>query len=248
MKLALQRSATTRFRRLVLASLLACAGAQAQVPVLDGFWSALPSTEDGGKELFAKLPEGAVFIDDAGAGELAEGDYSGLELSDAAKAEVAGYDFAVELGREFACTQPSVAFYMQAPFPMEIHQDSKLLVFKMEYYDMVRIIFLDGRDHPPADAPHSKNGHSIGHWEGEELVVDTTHIASATFMNNGFSHSDDLHLTERFRLSADGQILYATQVSEDPTVFTGKAARFMAWRKVPGQYVYPYECDASFGD
>lgn len=220
---------------------------QAQ-PVFEGFWSALPRVDDGGKVLLDKLPPEAVFINDAGAGELAEGEFSGLQLSEAAKAEVEAYDFAAELTRDFACTQPSVAFYMQAPFPMEIYQDSKLIVFKMEYYDMVRVIFLDGRDHPPADAPHSKNGHSIGHWEGEELVVDTTHVASATFMNNGFSHSDDLHLTERFRLSDDGTTLYATQVSEDPAVFEGLAARLMAWRSEPGEYVYPYECDASFGD
>lgn len=227
--------------------LLASLPAQAQ-PVLEGFWSALPRVDDGGQGLLAKLPAGAVFINDAGAGELGEGEFDGLQLSAAAKAEVEAYDFSKELSREFACTQPSVAFYMQAPFPMEIYQDSKLIVFKMEYYDMVRVIFLDGREHPPADAPHSKNGHSIGHWEDDELVVDTTHIASATFMNNGFSHSDNLHMTERFRLSADGQTLYATQVYEDPEVFQGLAARLMAWRSMPGEYVYPYECDPAFGE
>jgi len=232
----------------IVLALLLPLSAFAQIPALGGFWSAMPNAGDGGKALLDKLPPDAVFINDAGAGELGQGEFSGLQLSAEAQAEVAAYDFAAELTREFACTQPSVAFYMQAPFPMEIHQDSKLIVFKMEYYDMVRIIFLDGRSHPPADAPHSKNGHSIGHWEGEELVVDTTHIASATFMNNGFSHSDDIHLVERFRMSDDGRILYATQVTEDPAVFTGKAARFMAWRKVDGEYVYPYECDASFGD
>ena len=219
-----------------------------QAPSLEGFWTALPVPGDESQVLLDKLPKGAVFINDAGAGELGEGEYSGLQLSAAARAEVAEYDFNEELTREFACTQPSVAFYMQAPFPMEIYQDSKLLVFRMEYYDMTRVIFLDGRPHPPADAPHSKNGHSVGHWEGDELVVDTTHIASATFMNNGFSHSDNLHLTERFKLSQDGQILFATQVSEDPAVFQGLAARLIAWRKVEGEYVFPYECDASFGD
>lgn len=41
---------------------------------------------------------------------------------------------------------------------------------------------------------------------------------------------------------------FATQISEDPEVFQGLAARLIAWRKVDGEYVYPYECDASFGD
>lgn len=233
--------------RAVLTALSLAAGAVCAQPDLEGFWtpSFVPPPE--GQVLVDKLPQGAVMIDDAGGGELGEGEYSGLQLTDRAKAEVAEYDYSVELSREYACTPPSVAFYMQAPFPMEISQDSKLLVFKMEYFDMVRIIFLDGREHPGADAPHSKNGHSTGHWEGDELVVDTTHIESGTFMNNGFNHSDNLHLTERFRLSSDGATLFVTQVSEDPETFAGLAARYFAFRRVPGEYVYPYECDPSFG-
>jgi hypothetical protein len=233
--------------RAVLTALSLAAGAVSAQPDLEGFWtpSFVPPPE--GQVLVDKLPPGAIMIDDAGGGELGEGEYGGLQLTDRAKAEVAAYDYSVELSSEYACTPPSVAFYMQAPFPMEIYQDNKLIVFKMEYFDMVRIIFLDGREHPPADAPHSKNGHSTGHWEGEELVVDTTHIESGTFMNNGFNHSNNLHLTERFRLSSDGSTLFVTQVSEDPETFSGLAARYFAFRKVAGEFVYPYECDPSFG-
>lgn len=219
----------------------------AQVPDLNGFWSAQLVPAPEGQALLDKLPRDAVFINDAGAGELGEGEYSGLQLSDDAKRQVENYDFAGELSREFACAIPSVAFYMQAPFPMEIHQADKLIVMKMEYYDQVRLIHLDGREHPPADVPPSKSGHSVGRWEGNELVVDTTHIASGSFMNNGFNHSDNIRLTERFKLSADGQTLFLTQVTEDPDVFTGKAARYMSWRKGEG-YVYPYECDPNFAD
>ncbi len=136
---------------------------------------------------------------------------------------------------------------MQAPFPMEIHQGRDMIVFQMEYFDMVRIIFMDGRQRPGPDFPHSKNGHSIGHWEGNELVVDTTHLSEGTFMNNGFNHSEDLHMVERFRMSDDGNTLWLIQVYEDPAVFAGRAARYMAWRKVPGEHVFPYDCDPSFG-
>jgi hypothetical protein len=214
---------------------------------LEGFWTVQFAPGAEAEELRSKLPPDAVFIDDAGGLELGEGEFGGLVLSDAARAEIANYDFRNELSAEFACTQPSVVLYMQAPFPFEIYQDDKLIVFRMEYFDMTRIIFMDGRAHPPADAPHSKNGHSIGHWEGDELVVDTTHILSGTFMNNGFSHSDDIHLVERFKLGDDGNTLTATQVSDDPGVFQGRAARLMTWRKAD-DYVYPYECDPSFGE
>lgn len=228
---------------LLLALLAPCAFAQ--VPDFNGFWNAQAVPSPEGKVLLDKLPPDAVFINDAGAGELGKGEYSGLQLSAEAQRQVENYDFASELTSEFACTAPSVAFYMQAPFPMEIHQADKLIVLKMEYYDQVRIIHLDGREHPPADVPHTKSGHSVGHWEGDELVVDTTHIAAGSFMNNGFNHSDNIRLTERFKLSADGQTLFLTQVTEDPEVFSGKAARYMSWRKGEG-YVYPYDCDPNF--
>jgi hypothetical protein len=55
-------------------------------------------------------------------------------------------------------------------------------------------------------------------------------------------------MIEKFRLSPDGETLWATQVYEDPAVFEGLAARYLAWTRRPGEYVYPYECDPSYAD
>jgi hypothetical protein len=131
---------------------------------------------------------------------------------------------------------------MQAPFPMEIYQGRDLVVFKMEYMDMMRVIFMDGRAHPPETAPHSKSGFSTGRWEGDTLVIETSHIAPGTFMNNGFNHTDALRMTERYRLSPDGTTLSAVQIYDDPGTFEGTAARYMAWTRRPGDFVYPYDC------
>lgn len=212
-----------------------------------GFWTAKYERTPTGAALFEKIPKNAVFIDDAGAGELAEGDFSGLVLSKEAQAAVKAYDFDSEFDQEKTCVPPSAAFYMQAPFPIEIHQADKLIVLKIEYFDMVRLIFLDGRE-IPVDAPLSKNGYSVGHWDGDELVVETGRLSPATFMNNGFDHSENLKMTERFKISSDSQTLWLIQIYEDPEVFTGIGARYMAWSKREGEYVYPYECDfSSFG-
>jgi hypothetical protein len=67
-------------------------------------------------------------------------------------------------------------------------------------------------------------------------------------MNNGFNHSDGLHMIERFRLSPDGNALWLTQLYVDPDTFTGMAARYMAWTRQPGEYVFPYDCDPSYGE
>ena len=222
--------------------------AAAAEPDLEGFWAARIERARSGQALIDELPKNAVLINDTGAGELAAGDFAGLRLTQRAIDEVRNYDYKQELKRENTCLAPSVAFYMQAPFPMEIYQDGELIVFKMEYFDLYRVIFLDGRAHPPAEAPHSKSGHSVGHWEGDTLVVDTTHVAAGTFMNNGFNHSEAIHIVERFRLSPDGGTLWLTQLYDDPDTFAGLAARYMAWTRRPGDYVYPYDCDPSYGE
>lgn len=233
---------------LLSVSLLWSGLAQAnEAPVdLSGFWNVRFEREPSGTVLFNKLPEDAVFVDDAGGLELEEGDYGGLKLSEQAKEEVRNHSFEDELKRENTCIAPSVAYYMQAPFPIEIHQGRDMIVMQIEYFDLYRIIFMDGRDHPES-YPHSPSGHSIGHWEDDELVVDTRFVRSSTFLNNGFNHSDDIHIMERFRLSDDGNILWLTQVYEDPEVFEGQAARYMAWNRQPGEHVFPYDCDPDFG-
>jgi hypothetical protein len=233
---------------LACAAIAAAPAMAAAQPDLDGFWSPKIEQSPSGQALIDALPEAAVLINDTGAGELAAGDFDGLALTTAAVEQVRNYDFATELERESTCNAPTVAFFMQAPFPMEIYQSDELVVFKMEYFDLYRVVFLDGRAHPPATAPHSRSGHSIGRWEGDTLVVDTTHVTPGTFMNNGFDHSDELHMVERFRVSPDGATLWLTQVYDDPKTFDGLAARYMAWTRRPGEYVYPYDCDPSYGN
>jgi len=224
-----------------------CDSARA-APNLEGFWTVKFERKPSGQALIDSLPKGAVLIKDTGAGELAAGDFAGLKLKPAAIEQVKKYDYSQELKRENTCVPPSVVFYMQAPFPMEIYQGRDLIVLKMEYFDMVRVVFLDGRPHPPDGAPHSKSGFSTGHWDGDTLVVETSHIEPGTFMNNGFSHSKHIKLSERFRPSADGNTLWLTQVYEDPETFEGVAARYMAWTRKPGEFVFPYECDPSYGN
>jgi hypothetical protein len=231
---------------LAAAACCAVAFASSAEPNLDGFWAAKIERVPSGKTLIDELPKAAVLINDTGAGELAAGDFGGLKLTARALEEVRNYDYKKELDPENNCVPPSVAFYMQAPFPMEIYQGRDLVVFKMEYMDMMRVVFLDGRAHPPESAPHSKSGFSTGRWEGDTLVVETSHIESGTFMNNGFTHSDALHLSERFRLSPDGGTLWATQVYDDSQTFAGRAARYMAWTRRPGEFVFPYECDPGY--
>ena len=91
-------------------------------------------------------------------------------------------------------------------------------------------------------------GNSIGHWEGNTLVVDTDHIDASTITNNGLDHSDNIHLVERYRLSPDGKRLQASQWFTDPEMIANNGARYIEWASEPGHYIQPYECDPQPGD
>ena len=241
------------FMSAMLVCVLACSAtvslaADSASKKLSGYWTPKNDKEPYGQVLLDRLPKGThILIDTQMVPELPVGDYGGLKVTKRALDEVRKFDAAKQRGRSEACVRPSMTYVLQAPFPMEIYAYPDVVIFRQEYFDITRIIFLDGRKHPTGDFPHTKEGHSIGHWEGEELVVDTTHIASATMLNNGFNHSDDIHVIERFRLSPDGNTLWATQLYEDSAVFEQRAARYVAFRRGPAEgFVFPYDCDPGY--
>jgi hypothetical protein len=215
-------------------------------PDFSGFWTLADKAPPIAAALKAKLPGNTVIIDDTGPAELPIGDYGGLKVKPAALAAAAKWKPQDEMTISRTCSPPSIVYAIQGPFPFEIYQTPELIVFKYEYFDQVRLIFMDGRGHPPADAPHSKTGHSIGRWEGDELVVDTTHLEPSTITNNGLDHSADIHVVERYKRTPDGKTLVATQWFEDPKVLDNDGARIIQWTSKPGSYVYPYDCDPSF--
>jgi hypothetical protein len=213
-------------------------------PDFSGFWN-LDMKAPRDSALMALVGPNTVFMDDTGPVEFPAGNYGGLIPTPVAQAAIKKWNPRDQLKPENACRAPSIAYALQGPFPIEIFQSDVFIIMKLEYYDLVRIIFLDGRK-PEADFPHSMTGFSTGHWDGSTLVVETTHLEAATLTNNGLDHSENIKIVERFRLSPDGKVLMATQEYEDPAVITNRGVRFIAWRKQAGQHVYPYECDPAF--
>ena len=90
-----------------------------------------------------------------------------------------------------------------------------------EWGSQLRRIYTDGRPHPPADELWPLwTGDSIGHWEGDTLVVDTISMRDDTpFDRTGAPHSDQVHVTERIRM-IDHDHLNDEVITEDPVSFT----------------------------
>jgi hypothetical protein len=99
------------------------------------------------------------------------------------------------------------------------------LLYEGAPYSLYRIIYTDGRPHPK-DIDTNFMGDSIGHWEGDTLVVDVTGLNDETWLAGGVAnrlkyaniHSDKEHVTERWTRKGDTLTYEATV--EDPVMFT----------------------------
>ena len=102
--------------------------------------------------------------------------------------------------------------------PLRIVQTPNLIVILYEA-GPVRQIFLDGRPHPKDPTP-TWMGYSVGRWEGDTLVVETTGFNDRTWLDlRGHPHSDALHVTERFRRTSFGK-MQLTITYTDPKAYT----------------------------
>ena len=234
-------------RKLLFALVFIASPVAAQeAPDISGFWAPDFEPAERPQELMDKLPDDVGMVEDSGVAEFPRGEFGELVLTPEAARRAEGWTADDEMTLQRVCLPPSIVYAIQGPFPWEVHQTDDLIVFRYEYFDQTRLIHMDGRDHPSADYPHSKMGFSTGRWEGEELVIETTHIAASTITNNGLDHTDQIVMRERYRLTEDGSQLMATQWFSDPAVIENDGARFISWSKREGQHIYPYECDPSF--
>jgi hypothetical protein len=104
------------------------------------------------------------------------------------------------------------------PYQWQIVQSRDKVVILHEYLHLFRVIPTDGSPHP-VDPDPTWMGDSIGHWEGDTLVVDTIAFNDKTELPGGFRHTEALHVVEHFR-RIDFDHLQWDATIEDPNVFT----------------------------
>jgi hypothetical protein len=117
------------------------------------------------------------------------------------------------------CVPNGMPSIMTQPYPIELLLTPGKVTIVIEAYSQWRQVFTDGRPHPE-DPDLTFNGHSIGHWEGDTLVVDTVGFTSDTRLGNyAFEHSDKMRIVERMRLTGPDTLEIETTV-HDPEALT----------------------------
>lgn len=139
------------------------------------------------------------------------------------------------------CTPKGMPTIMEQPNPMELVDHGEQILVRLEEYDTVRVISM--RNEPADESiPATLLGHSVGHWEGRTLVVETDRISWRNFNQNGLRQSEVMELVERFTPSEDGARLDYELMITDPALFTEPAALTKSWVWVPGDQVLPFDC------
>jgi len=100
------------------------------------------------------------------------------------------------------CVPPGMPGIMTQPYPIEFLFTPGKVTIAIEAYSQMRRVFTDGRTHP-ADPDPTFAGHSVGHWEGDTLVVDTVGVLPGTSLAPGIQHSSQLRIEERIRRISD---------------------------------------------
>jgi len=147
------------------------------------------------------------------------------------------------------CHHLGTPFIMGDSAPLDILQTPRETAILAEVQSAARHIYTDGRGHPdPETYDPTTNGHSVGHWEGDTLVVDTVGFNDKgnTSIPGGGNRGPQSHLVERYKLIEGGKKLSVTFTWTDPTQFTAPHTyEFVYYRSPPETYALEYFCDAS---
>ena len=210
----------------------------------------LPRTPDGKPDLFAPAPRmadgkpdlsGLWGMDPGGYGNMA----ADLKPEDvkpwaAALAKERTANFRRDDPSQYGCLPQGPRANLYAPEMEKFIQTRGVLIVLIE--DLTyRQIFLDGRE-LPVDADPSFMGHSVGHWDGDTLVVESTGFKDRTWLDMvGHPHTEALKITERFRRRDFGHMEIAETI-DDPGVFNKPFTITIKAELVPDTEILEYVC------
>jgi hypothetical protein len=176
-------------------------------------------------------------------------DLTGLPINDDARARALSYSGSLLSLPERQCLYYGATYTVIGPFGVKFWSESEPVNGRVIAWNMSgavdktpRTIWMDGRPHPSDDAPHTFAGFSTGQWQGNTLVVRTTHMKVSPLRRNGVPTSDRATQTEY--IVRHGDVLTLTAVIDDPVYLTEAQVISRSYQLDPALQinVYPAPC------
>lgn len=139
---------------------------------------------------------------------------------------------------------PAMILYTNL-YPIEIERDdaAETIKIRSQFFDEERTVYMDGRGHPDPSV-RTLEGHSIGHWEGAALVVDTTNFADhRSPYQNGIPSGARKHVVERYELLPGGRRMAVEFMLEDPEYIAEPMTHRRELIYSPGAKMARFDCD-----
>lgn len=175
------------------------------------------------------------------------GDYAGLPITEALRFKADSWDASLLTLPEHQCKPHPSIYGFRGVGNLRITadvDDATQRIVKInthiQWQEQKREIWLDGRPHPPDYAAHTWQGFSTGHWEGDVLVVRTTHLKAGWIRRNGLTLSDKTTMTERF--IRHGNYLTHVSIIEDPIYLAEPLVRTNGFQLISNPVMQPYPC------
>ena len=170
------------------------------------------------------------------------GDYTGLPINDAGRLKADSWDASILTLREHQAKPHPSTYSLRGPANIRIRRELDPVTQQTIGYEVfgtfgqaTRMLWLDGRPHPPAHAAHTWAGFSTARWDGDALTVFTTHLKAGWLQRNGVAHSDQATMTERF--IRHGNVLTVVSIVDDPIYLEEPFIRTTNWVLNPGMEI-----------
>ena len=143
------------------------------------------------------------------------------------------------------CIGTPTPMLMAMPYLNEIELREDTVVIRSEFLNAERMIYMDGRGHPEKGT-RTNQGHSIGRWEGDVLVIDTVlfadHRAPIRGPNEGVPSGEQRHVVEWYTLSEDSARVLIEFSVEDPEYLAEPFAGTLEWVYLPDFELSGFSC------
>jgi glyoxylase-like metal-dependent hydrolase (beta-lactamase superfamily II) len=171
-------------------------------------------------------------------------------MNDAARMRADTWDASLHTLPEWQCRPHPSDYGTRGPADLRIWRDvdpltQRVVAYRthVQWQAQERTIWMDGRPHPPVDAPHTWQGFSTGRWVGNSLMVTTTHLKESYIRRNGAPRSDQGTLIEYW--TRHNSVLTLFSMVIDPVYLTEPLLKTTDWELDPQLVIEPYPCEVA---